>query len=77
MTKYLTSIKRNPVECCVGKFVVVVPAEFLCQEPAHPCKSTDLRQLARIAKRIWKPESRAPLAKMALKEALAIDELSD
>jgi hypothetical protein len=77
VTKHLASIKRNPIERCVGKFVYVVPAEFLRQEPAHSCEPTDLRQLATVAKCVWKPESRAPITKMAFKEALAIDELPD
>jgi hypothetical protein len=77
VTKHLASVKRNPVKRCVGKFVYAVPAKFLCQESAHPREPTDLRQLARVAKRVWKPESRAPLTEMAFKEALTMDELPD
>ena len=77
MANDLASIECNPVKGGVREVVDVVPAELLSKESGHTGESADLRQLGRVTKGVRQPEGCAALAKTALKEALAKDELAN
>lgn len=73
----LASVGANPHEGRVGEVVDVVPAELLCHEAIHASKTTELRQLARVAKSIREPKGARARAKFGFKEPLAVEELTN
>lgn len=76
MADHLAAVEGDPVEGGVGELVDVVPAELLRQEVVHARQATQLRQLRGIPESIRQPERLAPLAEVALEEALPVQELA-
>ncbi len=73
----LRAIQGDPVEGGVGEVVDVVPAQLLGQEAVHASEAAELRDLGRVSERVRQPEGLGAGAKVALEEALAVEELAD
>ena len=77
MAQNLATIKGYPIERGVWEVINIVPAQLLGEKSTHPSQTTQLRELARVAKSVGQPKCFTAFTEMALEESLTIQELTN